>query len=275
MLSAHMDEIGLIATHIDENGFVRFTTIGGVRPHTCIGGRVRFLNGTRGLIYMDRPKTPDRLPGHRKPVHRRGRYQPRARLPGEGGRPGAFERPFLDLGDRLVSKAMDDRISGGGDDRGPAPAAGPVRQPARAVFRLQHPGRSWAARRDHGRLRRRPRPGRGGRCDPTGDMPKARQDGSGPGQRPGDQGARRRHAGQTRAWCAGWWQTAEQAACIPYQLEVLEGGTTDARAIQADARRACRSGCLVDPHPLHPQPVRDGGRGRRAEFGAPAGCPAW
>src|SRR6266508_2514299 len=44
MLSAHMDEIGVIATHIDERGFVRFTTIGGVRPHTCIGGRVTFLN---------------------------------------------------------------------------------------------------------------------------------------------------------------------------------------------------------------------------------------
>ncbi|RPJ52003.1 MAG: M42 family peptidase, partial [Chloroflexi bacterium] len=44
MLSAHMDEIGIIATHIDENGFVRFTTIGGVSPITCIGGRVQFLN---------------------------------------------------------------------------------------------------------------------------------------------------------------------------------------------------------------------------------------
>lgn len=54
MLSAHMDEIGVIATHIDENGFVRFTNIGGVRPHNCIGGRVHFLNGARGLIYMDR-----------------------------------------------------------------------------------------------------------------------------------------------------------------------------------------------------------------------------
>ena len=34
MLAAHMDEIGLIATHIDENGFIRFTSIGGVRPLT-------------------------------------------------------------------------------------------------------------------------------------------------------------------------------------------------------------------------------------------------
>ena len=58
MLSAHMDEIGLIATHVDENGFVRFTTIGGVRPHNLPGGRVRFLNGTRGVIGAERTESP-------------------------------------------------------------------------------------------------------------------------------------------------------------------------------------------------------------------------
>ena len=32
MISAHTDEIGLMVTHIDENGFARFTAIGGVSP---------------------------------------------------------------------------------------------------------------------------------------------------------------------------------------------------------------------------------------------------
>ena len=50
MLAAHMDEIGLIATHIDANGFVRFTGIGGIRPHTLVGGRVHFANGTPGVV---------------------------------------------------------------------------------------------------------------------------------------------------------------------------------------------------------------------------------
>src|SRR5574340_1660527 len=49
MLTAHMDEIGLIATHIDENGFVRFTTIGAVSPNNLLGSRVRFLNGVSGV----------------------------------------------------------------------------------------------------------------------------------------------------------------------------------------------------------------------------------
>ena len=32
MFCAHMDEIGLIITHIDKNGFLRFTNVGGVFP---------------------------------------------------------------------------------------------------------------------------------------------------------------------------------------------------------------------------------------------------
>ena len=32
MIAAHMDEIGVMVTHVDSNGFVRFTGIGGVYP---------------------------------------------------------------------------------------------------------------------------------------------------------------------------------------------------------------------------------------------------
>jgi tetrahedral aminopeptidase len=70
MLSAHMDEIGLMATHIDENGFIRFLAIGGVRVLTCIGGRVRFLDGTQGLIGVERLDANDRVPGYGSPVYR-------------------------------------------------------------------------------------------------------------------------------------------------------------------------------------------------------------
>jgi endoglucanase len=62
MLSAHIDEIGIIATHVDENGFVRFTTVGGVRPLNCVGGRVRFLNGRIGVIGVERTEDPGRVP---------------------------------------------------------------------------------------------------------------------------------------------------------------------------------------------------------------------
>ena len=54
MLAGHMDEIGLMATHIDENGFIRFTGLGGIRPAALTGGRVRFMDGTPGVINSDR-----------------------------------------------------------------------------------------------------------------------------------------------------------------------------------------------------------------------------
>ena len=50
---------------------------------------------------------------------------------------------------------------------------------------------------------------------------------------------------------------AEEAR-LPYQLEVLLGGTTDAMAIQM-VREGIPSRLPVDPVPLRPLAVRDGG----------------
>ncbi|HXF83770.1 MAG TPA: M42 family peptidase, partial [Anaerolineales bacterium] len=49
MIAAHMDEIGLIVSHVDEKGFVHFSPIGGVFGRYMLGGRVRFLNGVHGV----------------------------------------------------------------------------------------------------------------------------------------------------------------------------------------------------------------------------------
>ena len=40
MLAAHMDEIGLMVTKIEEKGFLRFTYVGGVDPRTLLGQEV-------------------------------------------------------------------------------------------------------------------------------------------------------------------------------------------------------------------------------------------
>ncbi|MEZ7837863.1 MAG: M42 family metallopeptidase [Flavobacteriales bacterium] len=49
MIAAHMDEIGFIVTHIDDNGFVRFHTLGGFDPKTLTAQRV-IIHGTKDLI---------------------------------------------------------------------------------------------------------------------------------------------------------------------------------------------------------------------------------
>ena len=50
MLAGHIDEIGVIVTHIDENGFLYVDGIGGWDPQVLVGQRLRFL-GTDGPVY--------------------------------------------------------------------------------------------------------------------------------------------------------------------------------------------------------------------------------
>jgi len=53
MLSAHVDEIGLMANYIDENGFVRFSPVGGVDIYASLYQRVVFENGTVGVVSFE------------------------------------------------------------------------------------------------------------------------------------------------------------------------------------------------------------------------------
>ncbi|MBQ4159295.1 MAG: M20/M25/M40 family metallo-hydrolase [Clostridia bacterium] len=52
MFAAHMDEIGVLVTFIEESGLVRFQNLGGLRLATMLGQRVRFLNGTIGCVQL-------------------------------------------------------------------------------------------------------------------------------------------------------------------------------------------------------------------------------
>ena len=50
MLCAHMDEIGLIATYIEDNGFIRVGSIGDINASDIVHNFVRFENGILGKI---------------------------------------------------------------------------------------------------------------------------------------------------------------------------------------------------------------------------------
>ncbi|MFQ5975167.1 MAG: M42 family metallopeptidase [Candidatus Hydrothermarchaeales archaeon] len=49
MLAAHMDEIGLMVKHIDEKGFLKFTTLGGFNDQTLLNQRVLIHNGKKSI----------------------------------------------------------------------------------------------------------------------------------------------------------------------------------------------------------------------------------
>ena len=109
MIAAHMDEIGVIASHVDENGFVRFSPIGGVFRRYVLGGRVRFLNGTQGIIGFDRLDNINELPTLDKVYIDVGATSPRD-CPVKIGDVAAFDRPYSELGNRLIAKSMDNRV---------------------------------------------------------------------------------------------------------------------------------------------------------------------
>lgn len=49
LVSAHMDEVGLIATYINYDGTIKFDTIGGINPDVIIGRQVS-VNGLFGVV---------------------------------------------------------------------------------------------------------------------------------------------------------------------------------------------------------------------------------
>ena len=50
MFAAHMDSIGFIVTHIDQEGFLRVGRLGGISPKEAAYTPVRFKNGVRGVF---------------------------------------------------------------------------------------------------------------------------------------------------------------------------------------------------------------------------------
>ena len=108
MVSAHMDEIGLMVTHVDENGYAYVTNVGGIRTLNCVSKRVVFANGTEGMIYV-RDMEKDKVPSMEQLYIDTGAAS-REDCKIKIGDPAVFVGPFVDLGDRWMSKTMDDRL---------------------------------------------------------------------------------------------------------------------------------------------------------------------
>lgn len=240
MLAAHMDEIGVIATHIDESGFVRFSPIGGVYRKHCIGGRVRFLDGTSGVIGHEEIDDANKLPTFGQMYIDVG-AQSRTDCPVRVGDVAAFERSFSEYGERLVSKAMDDRI-------GVAILVETLRRLGKSpnqayfVFSVQEEvGLRGATTAAYGLD-----PDIGIAVDVTrsGDTPKGLKMevalGKGPAIKVRDSGM------LSDPRVVDWMVSTAKRKKIPYQMEVLESGTTDARAMQL-TRAGVPAGCVSIP----------------------------
>jgi len=120
MLLCHMDEIGFLVSHITEKGFLYLQPVGGFDPRNLFSRRVRVCTEDGDLPGVMNPGG--------KPVHLAS-PEDRKKVPeiseffvdtglGEAATErvsvGDFvvmEEPFAEMGDRLVSKALDNRIA--------------------------------------------------------------------------------------------------------------------------------------------------------------------
>jgi len=240
MLAAHMDEIGLVISHIDKQGFARFQTVGGVLPMTLVGGRVRFANGAAGVIGWEYWFQKRELPKMEELFIDLGATSTDDAPVGIGD-VACFDRPFEDLGRRLASKAMDDRIACA------IAAQTLIELPETphdvyVVFTTQEEvGTRGAMTAAFGI---EPDVAVAIDVTDTGDTPKATPMavslGGGPAIKIKDSGMIA-HAG-----VKDWMIRTAEGQGIPYQREVLNLGTTDAYSIQT-TRAGIPSGCLFIP----------------------------
>jgi putative aminopeptidase FrvX len=120
MLDGHIDEIGVIVQHIDDEGFVYISPIGGWDPQVLVGQRIRFL-GNAGDVFGVVGKKPIHLMKAEDREHA-SKFADlwvdvgaTARADAEAllsiGDPGVIDARSHDFpNDRLVSRSIDDRI---------------------------------------------------------------------------------------------------------------------------------------------------------------------
>lgn len=240
-LAAHMDEIGVMVSYVDEKGFARFTRIGGVYPLNCVGARVAFADGTVGVIGVEEKREDaSRVPGIEQLYIDVGATS-REDCPVRVGDAAVFERPFAAQSTRLIAKAMDDRI-------GCAILIETLRRLKRTphdvhlIFSVQEETTLSGARTSAYGIE--PDLAIAVDVTDTGDtpecMPMAVKLGAGPAIKVRDRGMIAHPAVRDLL------VKKAQKARIPYQMEVLDLGTTDAAAMQL-VRAGVPSGCLSIP----------------------------
>jgi endoglucanase len=230
MLAAHMDQIGLIVTHVDQRGYLRFAQVGYLFASACWGAQVKFLDGTIGTVGLDGRAAPTKdLPAMNHMLVDVGATR-REDVSLKPGDVAIFWRPFMAQGNAWFAPNLDDRV-------GCAVLIELLRRlkgrsiahDLYAVFTTQEEVGPRGAMTSAYAIQ--PEIALAVDVTMTGDMPHAVPAmavalGGGPAIKVQDSGMIS-HPGVNRLLIA-----AAENAGVPYQLEVLTRGTTDAYSIQ-------------------------------------------
>ncbi len=118
MIGAHMDEIGFMVTHIDDNGFIRFHTLGGFDPKTLTAQRV-IIHGKKDIIGVMASKPIHVMTAdERNKVAKLSDYFIDTGLSAEEvneivtiGDSITREREFIEMGNCVNGKSLDNRLA--------------------------------------------------------------------------------------------------------------------------------------------------------------------
>ncbi len=110
MVAAHMDEIGLMITHIDQEGFLRFTPLGGVRIPNLVGQRVELSKGRVGTVGVEKLDKPSDFKLDKLYLDIGASSREEAEQIVHIGETAVFMGDFVESGSRIIAKALDDRI---------------------------------------------------------------------------------------------------------------------------------------------------------------------
>jgi len=118
MIGAHMDEIGFIVTHIDDQGFLRFHTLGGFDPKTHTAQRV-VVHGKKDLvgvmsskpIHVMTPEEKNKLPKNSDYFIDLGMKRKEVEKHISIGNPITRQRDLIEMGSCVNSKSLDNRLA--------------------------------------------------------------------------------------------------------------------------------------------------------------------
>lgn len=111
MFSAHMDSIGLVATHIDEKGFVRVGAVGGVTPRAVLHTPVRFRSGVCGTVCAAIGADMEKLTVSDLFIDIGASDGEEARTLVQVGDAAVFNTPVRQTAGRVIAPCLDDRIA--------------------------------------------------------------------------------------------------------------------------------------------------------------------
>ena len=110
MLAAHMDQIGFIVTGVDENGFLRIHPLGGIARNVTLGRKVVFENGVEGVIGAEEESFKDKPAISKLYVDLGAADKKEAEKIVSIGDTASFVGGFVKCGDNVVSKTLDNRV---------------------------------------------------------------------------------------------------------------------------------------------------------------------